>query len=105
MPEENNCEVLVDSAFDGATDVFPTRQISVATGTLVSECLTGGTWRRSTLGHMLAGPRQRIRVTLRKYYGSHMVTGKNNTAPAFNGTELAMMEDAVDSGANLTSVE
>ena len=102
---DNDCEVLVDTAYGGAVDLFPTRQISDVTGILVSGCLAGNSRGRSTLGHMLVDPRQRIIVILRKNYRSHMITGKNNTAPAFNGTELAAVDVAVDSGANLTSAE
>ena len=101
--QDNDCEVLVDTAYDGASDVFPTRHIAVAASILVSECLVGISRSHSTLGHILAGPRQRILVALRKRDGSQMVTGKNNTALAFHGTELAVVEVALDSGANLTS--
>ena len=101
----NNCEVMVDTAFNGAHDMFPTRSISVATNDLVSECLAGHSMSHSSLGNKLVGPRQRILVFLRKNFGSHMVTGKNNTGLAYNGTELAVMEVAANSGANLTSTE
>lgn len=99
--QDNNCGVLVDTAYDSASDTFPTRHISVAASILISECLVGNSRSAPTLGSILAGPRHRIRVLLRKNDGSQMVTGKNNTALAFNGTELARIEVALDSGANL----
>ena len=103
--QNNNCEVMVDTAFNGAHDIFPTRSISVAANDLVSECLAGDRRSVPTLGHKLVGPRQSILVFLRKNFGSHMVTGKNNTGPAYNGTELAVMEVAANSGAILTPTE
>ena len=98
----NNCEFIVDTVYDAAIDIFETRQIVDAAGMLVSECLVGSSRAASTLGFVLVGPRQRIQVILRRS-GSQMVTGGNNTAPASSGTELAVMEVAPDSGANLTS--
>ncbi len=103
--QDNDCEVLVDTVNDGGSDIFPTRELAVVTSILIAECLYGNSRIGSTLGYILAGPRQQILVILTKNYGSQIVTGKNNTAPAFNGTELAVMEVAVDSSANLTSAE
>lgn len=103
ITQGNDCEVLVDTAYDGATDTFPIREIAVVTRILVSECLAGMDRGYPTLGHMLAGPGQRILVSLRRYDGSHVVTEKNNTALVFNGTELTIMGATLDSGANLTS--
>ena len=100
---DNDCEDFVDTVYGGAADMFPTRRIADVTGILTSECLAGNSRGRSTLGHMLVDPRQKIIVILRKGYRSHMITGKNDTIVAFNGTELAEMEIAVDSGANITS--
>ena len=100
---DNDCEVFVDTVYGGAADLFPTRRIADVTGILTSECLAGNSRGRSTLGHMLVDPNQKIIVILRKGYRSPIITGKNNTAVAFNGTELAEIKVAVDSGANITS--
>ncbi len=88
--------------YDSAIDIFPIRQIADVAGILVGECLVGTSRAASTLGHMLVGPKHRIQVFLRRSE-SQMVAGENNTTLAFNGTELAVMEVALGSGANLTS--
>ena len=100
---DNDCEVFVDTVYGGAADLFPTRRIADVTGILTSECLAGNSRGRSTLGHMLVDPKQKIIVILRKGSRSHMITGKNNTDVAFNRTEFAGIKAAVDSGANITS--
>ena len=103
MRDANDCEVFVDTAYDGATDIFPISAIAVVARILVSECLAGMDKGYPTLGNILAGPGQRIRVFLRRYDEFHVVTAKNNTALVFNRTELTTLGAALDSGANLTS--
>ena len=101
--QDCDCEVLVDSVSDNAGDLFPTRDISTAVVDLVAVCLFSIRRRESTVGHVLVGPRGRILVYIRRYFEPSMVTGKNTTALAFNGTDLAVMEDGLDAGANLPS--
>ena len=98
-----DCEVLVDTVYDNAADFFPTREISTAVVDLVAVCLFSIRRRESRVGHVKVGPRERILVYIRKNFEPRMITGKNNTALAFNGTELAVMEVGLDGGANLTS--
>ena len=100
---DGDCEVLIDTVYDNAADAFPTREISTAAVDLVAVCLFGITRRESAVGHVKVGPKDRILVYIRKHFEPRMITGKNNTALAFNGTELAVMEVGLDGGANLTS--
>lgn len=99
----NNCEVLVDTASDNVVDTFPTRLIYSAALEVVVLCLFNVRARESTVGYVSVGPGQKILVYLRRHFKPEIITGKNNTALAFNGTELTVMEVGLGSGANLTS--
>ena len=101
--EGNNCEVLVVTASDNAGDTFPTRLIYNAALDVVISCLFNFRAMESTVGYVSVGPRKRILVYIRRYFGPQIITGNNNTALAFNGTELAVMEVGLGSGANLTA--
>ena len=101
--EGNNCEVLVAMASDNAGDTFPTRLIYNAALDVVISCLFNVRAMESTVGYVSVGARKRILVYIRRYFGPQIITGKNNTALAFNGTELAVMEVGLGSGANLTA--
>ena len=101
--QDNNCEFLVDTAFD-SFDIFPTRQIYNAALQVIAVCLLAHRERETTVGFVSVGPRQKVLVYLRRHFEPQIVTGKNNTAMALNGSELTLMEVGLGSGANLTSV-
>ena len=98
--EGSNCEVLVVTASDNVGDTFPTRLIYSAALDVVVSCLFNV---RNTVGYVSVGPRRRVLLYIRRHFGPQIITGKNNTALAFNGTELAVMKVGLGSGANLTA--
>lgn len=100
--QDNNCEFLVDTASDNP-DIFPTRLIYNAALQVLAMCLLAHIEREPTVGYVLVGPRQKILLYLRRHFEPQIVTGKNNTAIAFNGSELTLMEVGLGNGANLTS--
>ena len=101
--QDSDCEVLVDMVYATAADIFPMREISSAAVDLVAMCLFRMGTRGPSVGHALVGPGEKVLVYIRKHFWAQMITGKNNTALAFNETESAVTEVGFDSGANLTS--